>query len=408
MADPLYEDFDPEVDFTRMTLCEACAKHDSLKRFVAKHAVLGPVCGICQRVDTPYGACDVGQKFQLTNLVKALVRFFYHEYEYNHHWGGDHQPEALLATANPILEDTHGPGFERSPGKSADFLYDLFSAEPYPPVDKGVSVYAGFGPNGERHLAFAISDSPSWMLRDLSERLASENPFDVEPEVDAIIERIGTRIDKRVVVGSSFYRCRIGTAKRWERHTWDWKPNIRHQPYQAGELGAPPPPSANSGRLNREGVAFLYLASDQHTAAAEVRPHPGHLLSVGQYRAARDVRIAAFEADIAEFCGSEADLNLFHFIHAVDQTMARPVLPGATGRYTVTQLVADCLRRRGFDGVSFQSSVANGQNLCVFRPDTFAYVEDSAAVLSVKALAYTLEDAPMLLAPEDGDYDLES
>lgn len=406
MVHALYANFDPEADIGAMTLCESCAKHASLKAFVAKYAAEGPVCGICQRVDAPYLACAVAEKSQLENLVKALVRFFYHEYEYNGHWGGDEEPEVLLAKENPILEHADAPGFERSAEKSADFLYDFFSANPYPPVESGVSVYAGFGSQGERHVALAISNSHSWTLRGLNQRLAAENPFDVEPEVDALLTRIGTRIDKVVAVGETYFRCRIGTANKWNRHSSGWTAEIFHEPYQDAALGAPPPPLATSGRLNREGVAFLYLASDQHTAAAEVRPHPGHRLSVGRYRAVRDLRIAAFESDIAEFCGSEADLDLFHFIHSMDQTMARPVLPGATGRYTITQLIADGLRRNGFDGVSFRSSVADGQNLCVFRPETFAYVEGSATVVAVRGLTYTLESAATLLKPEVGDYAL--
>lgn len=75
------------------------------------------------------------------------------------------------------------------------------------------------------------------------------------------------------------------------------------------------------------------------------------------------------------FAKNEHDLALYHFIYSTDELMALPVVPGETRQYSITQLIAECLRQKDFDGVSFKSSVGEGQNLCVFRPDSFVPVE---------------------------------
>lgn len=227
-----------------------------------------------------------------------------------------------------------------------------------------------------------------------------ENHFDVEPDLVVLIDRIADRITRIVSAGARYYRARIGVAAEfWDQSRSGWRRPIVRQPFKAAELGAPPPQLATAGRLNRAGVTFLYLASDAATAAAEVRPHPGHFLSVGEFGSVEDLRIATFEADIMEFAGSEHDLDLFHFIHSTDETMALPVVPGNAGRYSITQLIAECVRQKGFDGVSFKSSVGPGQNLCVFKPRLFNQIEGSATVQEVKSLEYGLEPSPMILQP---------
>ncbi|WP_193366911.1 RES family NAD+ phosphorylase [Pelagibius marinus] len=406
----LYDSFDPEnPDLEIMTLCLDCAKHPSLKRFVEAHAMEGPICGICQEVGYAYRACDPKRKNDLTNLIKALIRFYYNEYEYNGHWGGNDEPEDLLAKPNPILEDQSAPGRTRSPDRSCDFLYDLFSAQPYPPVDEGISVYAGHDEDGHRNIQFALKDRISPILATLRARLATENYFDVEPALRDLVNEFADRITHTMPAGARYFRARIGIAARYADHSiGEWRSGVVRQPFSGAELSAPPPQLAAAGRLNRAGVAFLYLASDADTAAAEVRPHPGHFLSIGEFQSLVELKIATFDADIMQFAGNEHELDLFHFIYSTDRIMALPVVPGEASRYSITQLVAECLRQKGFDGVSFRSSVGHGQNLCVFRPELFEQVACSLAVREVKSLKYSLEASPTILKPGANHYPLKN
>lgn len=403
-VDPIYADIDLEViDPEKVTLCADCAKHPSLKRFIVAHSVEGPVCGICQEIGYAYAACDPLRSDELINLIKALVRFYYNEYDYNGHFGGD-DVTSLLSDTNPILEDQSTPGRTRSAERSADFLEYIFSAQPYPPPDKGISVYAGFDDEGTRHLNFSLKSETNRALRELRSRLQVENYFDVEPDVVALIDKFASRITRVVSRGARYFRARIGFEALYADHNSGWERRTVRQPFAGPALGSPPPQGATAGRLNRAGVAFLYLASDADTAAAEVRPHPGHFLSVGEFESLADLKIASFDADIAEFAHNEAELEIFHFIYSTNQTMALPVLPDESSRYTITQLIAECLRKTGFDGVSFRSSVGVGQNLCVFRPESFAHIDGSAKIWKVKSLHYELEESPMILKPDDPAY----
>jgi hypothetical protein len=394
---PLYAAFDPEsLDSNNVTLCADCAKHPSLKRFVEIDSVEGPVCGVCKEVSYVYPACNPSRKEDLTNLIKALIRFYYNEHEYNPHWGADDEPEGLLTEANPILETVSVPGRTRSPDRTSEFLYALLSARPYPPVDEGISIYAGHD-EGVRGMNFALKDTPSLILMTYLKRLAIENHFDIEPDLLTLADKFAERLTHIVPVGTVYFRARIGVVARFlDQSRSGWHRPVVRQPFSGAALGAPPPQIATAGRLNRAGVAFLYLASDAATAAAEVRPHPGHFLSVGGFESLRDLKIASFKADIMHFAKNEFDLELFHFIHSTDERMALPVVPGETRRYSITQLIAECLRQKGFDGVLFRSSVGEGQNLCVFRPELFGPVDGSAVVQEVKSLSYRLEASPMI------------
>jgi hypothetical protein len=148
---------------------------------------------------------------------------------------------------------------------------------------------------------------------------------------------------------------------------------------------------------------MLYLASDAQTAISEIRPHPGHHISVGGFSNPDALRVADFDPDIAIFATSDARLALYETIFSFDQTMSMPVTPERKNSYLLTQLLAEVLRRRGFDGVRFRSSVSNGTNLCVFYPKKFEFVEGHSTVHRLESVQYTTTDAPTVLNPSAAD-----
>lgn len=390
LPDP--DDLDPDM----LTLCEDCAKDEFLKRFVTRNAGTDGLCGICLSTHGISPVCALEHKADLTNLIKALVRFHFDEADYNPHVGGEDHPYSLLYRENPILEHETTLFCYRDQDRSYVFLEDLFDAEPYPEVDKGVSVYAGFDEDGGRHIQRAISRGENATFWHLRRRLFRENYFDVEPEVGKFLRKAGDHITRIIPAGASYARARIGA----ERFSKLGDGSLAYMPFEGTELGAPPAPKTSSGRLNRAGVAFLYIATDAETAAAEVRPHPSHILSIGAFIATRDLKVAAFDVGIDEFFRNEDDLDLFDFLFTADKAMSMPALPEDDMRYSITQVVADAVRNAGYDGITFRSSVADGQNLCVFNPDALAYVEGSAKTVHVSKLVYTMDPAPMV-PPED-------
>jgi hypothetical protein len=224
-----------------------------------------------------------------------------------------------------------------------------------------------------------------------------QNYFEVEPALEARFAEIGSAIDNVVAAGTPMYRARVGLNASFRKDgDFSFTPAVVRQPYQSEAIGAPPPSNATPGRANRDGVSFLYLSSDQTTAAAEIRPHPGHRLSVAEFRAVRDMRIANFAVDIGDFATSDELLDRYHFLYSIDRMFSTPVVPESRVRYTITQVIADILRKAGYDAVQFRSSLGPGYNLCVFRPSLFEWVPDSGRVFSVDALQYSLSDLPSI------------
>jgi hypothetical protein len=400
MTDIDLDDLDPET----LMLCQHCAKHPSLKGFIDRHGKAGIRCGICLNVSTAPDTCDPAERKALTYLIRSLVRFFYDEDCYNRHWGGEDSPAKLLQGDNPILESEAAPGFPRDREHSWLFLEEIFDNDVYPPYDEGVAVFAGHD-DGIRMYNQALPYADR-LLGEFRRRLQTENYFSVEPDLAALIEKVEDRIAVIEPPGQIYFRARLNVATRFNR-SGDFRAETVYQPYQGKDLGAPPPQIARAGRANREGVSFLYLASDVETACAEIRPHPGHQLSVGLFRSLRSLRLANLEVDIAAFASSDTQLDLYAFVYAADQAMSVPVRPEAAGRYSITQLLADVLRQRGFDGVAFKSSLNDGgRNVCIFKPADFEYVEGSALVQRVKALRYELAPSVRVLEPEPGDWPL--
>jgi hypothetical protein len=146
--------------------------------------------------------------------------------------------------------------------------------------------------------------------------------------------------------------------------------------YPIGEMGAPPKRLASHGRANPAGIPYLYLGSTAETAAAEIRPHTGEVACVADFTVpdinAVDLRnprklVSPFILDDAAAIGQlRADLP---FLERLGDELTRPVLPsGAAIDYIPSQYLCEFIKKSGFDGVVYRSSVSEGINLALFDP----------------------------------------
>jgi len=148
------------------------------------------------------------------------------------------------------------------------------------------------------------------------------------------------------------------------------------QNYSVDQMGAPPKRLASHGRANPAGIPYLYLASKPETAAAEIRPHTGELACVASFTIpsirAVDLRnprnfVSPFILTDADEIGQlRADLPL---LERLGDELTRPILPqGAAIDYIPSQYLCEFIKKSGFDGVVYRSSVSEGINLALFRP----------------------------------------
>jgi hypothetical protein len=142
--------------------------------------------------------------------------------------------------------------------------------------------------------------------------------------------------------------------------------------------------------MNRQGVSFLYLASNLKTSISEVRPHPGHMCSIGIFESIKEIIIADFtKIKVTDFHQSDKRLDLFMTISALENLFSMPITPETRKEdYHFTQLMADTFRQLNFDGIQFRSSVGAGTNLVVFDPSNFEYKDSSGSVHKVSSLEY--------------------
>jgi hypothetical protein len=370
----------------KVSLCVDCARHPSLKEVVLARPVVG-TCAFCCRTDATVRDPDDAEPMVM--LVRALIRFHWDEDAYNSHWGGDDVLKLFADDRNSVIAPPVADTWQ-------DEFDSLLQEPPYPDRDKGISIYAGFDQDGLRQIDFAISRTDP--------RLMTEDVVVVQPDLERLVGPFLADIAFTLPAATLAMRARVGVAAVYGRMDgFDYQ--LLRQPYQGAAIGASPSPG--DGRLNRAGHPVLYLGSTSYTSLAEIRPHPGHYVSIGSFETIRDLRIADFDPDIARFATSDDRLDFYAVIQAFDRMMSTPVTPEDKAGYRLTQLLAEVLAARGFDGVRYRSSVSDGVNLCLFDSASAVYVDGHAEVRFVEAVRYDAPKSPSLQNPGPSDYRID-
>jgi len=372
-------DKEPSWTTEQVSLCATCAKHPEVKALVISDLTAG-VCGACGATDD--GVFNPERFALLRNLIRALIRLHFNEEDYNPHWGGTSIDQVLLGEDNPILEVATLDDYQ-----DALMHRITWEGEIYPNPDKGIWIFAGQDDDGGRGLQFSIPETVNRELRDIELRLERENFHAIEAAMEKMVDRIESELETTVQAGTLWYRGRIGVEDN-SIHFGNGEVTHIATPYKGSAIGALPPPRASAGRTNRQGVSVLYVASKIETAVAEIRPHPSHFISIGGFRALKDIRVARFDLPIGSFASSDTRLELFALIYHIDSLLTAQVIPEERHRYSATQLLSDILIRRGFEGVIYRSSVSEGINLCAFDPAAFVFDPNASAVTKVDEVHY--------------------
>jgi hypothetical protein len=178
---------------------------------------------------------------------------------------------------------------------------------------------------------------------------------------------------------------------------------VQDKPYKIGEMGAPTKRHATHGRASPAGIPYLYLGSLPETAIAEVRPHTGELACVADFAVsiplvAADLRnprklVSPFILGDPEAISQlRADIP---FLERLGDELMRPVPPSAAPiDYVPSQYICELIKKRGYKGVVYRSSVSRGINLALFDPTmatggSVALYEISEVSVTVKSVSPT-------------------
>lgn len=184
--------------------------------------------------------------------------------------------------------------------------------------------------------------------------------FDTKLDLDRLTQLLGMLLATHLP--KQWYRARICT----EDHA-----------FPIGHMGAPPKRRSSHGRANPAGIPYLYLGSLPDTAVAEIRPHTGEIACVANFNIPKinavDLRnprklVSPFIlSDASEVSQLRADLP---FLERLGDELTRPVQPaGAAIDYIPSQYLCEFIKKKGWDGVVYRSSVSDGINLALFDPN---------------------------------------
>ncbi|MDQ0195353.1 RES family NAD+ phosphorylase [Paenibacillus wynnii] len=379
-------------------VCSHCLKDKFLIKYAEENASSGQQCFICKSTGREVINVE-NDSFQ--NLFKAVIRYHYAEYHYNPHFGGYDSVEQIFCDENPILNHRFQNEWD------SDELFSVLPNEHNSDPEKGVSIFYGYLDEVRWMFSTNLQDHQSTIINKFEKRMQSENYFLIEKDVLSLLKSNEEFIKRNIIKGTHYYRARIGLDKTYYNKTnFDYSGmQYFYKPFTNEAISAPPPPLSSSGRLNRQGVSYLYLSLDINTAISEVRPHPGHLISVGKFALTRDVIVADLcDIDLRLFCTDDM-LEIFVALNDIAKKFAMPIVPEDRNRYQITQLFAEVFRKLKFDGILFKSSVTGSENLVLFDPSLGEYCIEESEVYSCEKVGYDLKTINKGILFKQDDYE---
>lgn len=196
----------------------------------------------------------------------------------------------------------------------------------------------------------------------LGEELKYSNRFTLSEELSKFIrEYIDYHIERKkfsLKSGSVFYRARINAIDR-------------NEPYAMQDMGAPPKGTASSGRINPEGISYLYLAKSIETAIAEVRPWVGAKVSVATYILEDDIEVVSLNHEKISYSDDytleDIIRDLINAIPISQFYFASPAHSSDKLAYLPSQYIAELFKNEGIAGLEYNSVLhSGGENLVLF------------------------------------------
>lgn len=370
----------------KFNICIECAKDYKLKRYIEMSNSNISECNLC---NTKNKTLELSNNPDFANFIRALIRYHYWEDEYNTHFGGDSIND-IFSNENPIIYH------ERIVDDSV--LDDLVGIiEDYKFDTEGI-VELWYGHIDDIRWSFGerIKDVKDIYISQLEKELLEKNHFLLEKQFTEKILNFVDYLSNNINIDSIYYRARIGykekVKNKYNSNYLDKSTDFVYKPYKYQDIGSVPIKYSQEGRLNKKGESFLYLATDIETAISEVRPDPGHIVSIAKFKSVNNMKVVDFDKAFIQLSKNEDTLQEFTFLAHIEQILSHPVTKDEKHLYFISQFFADVFRKIGFDGVLFSSSISQGQNLLVFNPNNFIYIENSSKVFDIKFLKYTYNE----------------
>lgn len=249
-------------------------------------------------------------------------------------------------------------------------------------------------------MPFSSSDAYYQYARSVLHKLRYMHEESVRDFLRAVQETSATRL-QTVPSGKVLWRAQKGYTHRLENQGQPEEFEIECALER--ERMKPLPEKVTDGRVNPRGIAYLYLATDQNTACAEVRPWLQSYISLGQFQTIRDLRIVDCTSDQKRWsfkAFNAKDISVVpwepHEYESVvwgdiGYGMSKPVTPEDSSlSYIPTQIIAESLRHHRADGIAYRSLLTeDGVNIALFDIKDADLV--ACGLWETKAIQFTFE-----------------
>ena len=154
--------------------------------------------------------------------------------------------------------------------------------------------------------------------------------------------------------------------------------NTRTKGFNEQESMEPPLGKGVAGRNNIAGMSYLYLAEDEATACAEVKPIPKDAVSLATIMVQKELRI--YCPPDGMYTTSDDSYDLGSIVSEISMLFYRPV--SDEEGYHATQVIADYIRKVGFDGFRYRSFFTGSWNYTIFNshPTNFKFIGSKVVV----------------------------
>lgn len=164
-------------------------------------------------------------------------------------------------------------------------------------------------------------------------------------------------------------------AKNYSTGRLFYRARVHEDRLSISDMRAPPAKIVTAGRANPIGISYLYLAENEPTCIAEVRPSNGCMVSVATFKLKENLRFLDLTEPRkrASFLTQESENLIDSLIH-IDlleifaAELSKPVLPNRSHLdYIPTQFLCEYFKAVcNFNGLIFNSSFGRGKNIVLF------------------------------------------
>ena len=349
----------PMVRLTQSFCCARCFNHRALKRYVRNHGTPNRACDYCAAMRVH--VVEIGE---LTTAFQNFMDLFDKD---------DDSLDTLMSYA-----DGWGIFSVRHDGATAVHLFNEIANAAWDDDDGEPPVDAADYYRRRR----TVSDEWDVFCEEVKRDPTTPFPLD-----EYMHEEFGRRL-VIVPAGSALFRARLGCVDE----------DGVLVPYRGTDIGAPPTVTS-SGRAHRPPERVLYVADEEATCVAEVRPARGMNVSICTMTPTRDLRIVALSLSGNWPDPFFIDEPLYHMdmealLVALGEQMALPLRrDDDETHYLPCQLLADFVRDGGYDGIRYPSALRpRGTNVVLFDPDAVAIGKSKLIRIRSISLLYKEED----------------